>query len=79
MTKHFSNCLKYASLINADDTSIFIKGKTASLLFAKGNQELRNIDDWLIAHKLSPNLTSTKLNECTSKPPALRISLAIMY
>ena len=42
----FSDCLKYGtSLSFADDTSIFISGKTASSLFAKGKQELGNIND----------------------------------
>ena len=57
----FSNCLKYGtSLSFADDTSISISGKSAGSLYAKGNQELGNINDWLIANKLSLNASKTK-------------------
>ena len=57
----FPNCLKYGtSLSFADDTSIFISGKTAQTLFDKGNDELCNIDNWLVANKLSLNANKTK-------------------
>ena len=56
----FPNCLKYVtSLSFADDTSIFISGKTAQTLFDKGNDELGNIDNWLVANKLSLNANKT--------------------
>ena len=39
---------------------MFRSRKTASSLFVKGNQELGNINDWLIANKLSLNANKTK-------------------
>ena len=58
----FPNCMKYrTSLSFADDTSIFISGKTAQMLFDKGNDELRNTDDWLVANQLSLNEKQNKV------------------
>ena len=52
----FPNCLKHGtSLSFADDASIFISGKAAKMLFNKGNDELCNIDNWLVANKLLLN------------------------
>ena len=49
----FPNCLKNGtSLSFADDTSILISGNNAKSTFEKGNQELDNVDNWLIANKL---------------------------
>ena len=57
----FPKCLKYScSLAFADDTSIMISGKNLRTLFKKGNEELNNIDNWLIANKLSLNVEKTK-------------------
>ena len=57
----FPTCLKYGtSLSFADDANIFISGKTAQTLFDKGNDELGNIDNWLVANKLSLNANKTK-------------------
>ena len=48
-------CLKYSyNLSFADDKTI------NNLLFQKGNKELENIDNWLIANKLSLNVKKTK-------------------
>ena len=44
----------------ADDTSIFTSGKTAQMLFDKGIDKLCNIDNWLVANKLSQNANKTK-------------------
>ena len=53
--------MKYrTSLSFADDTSIFISGKTAQMRFDKGNDELCNTDDWLVANQLSLNANKTK-------------------
>ena len=56
----FPNCLKYGTRLSfADDTSIFISGKTAQTLFDKENDELCN-NNWLIANKLFLNANKTK-------------------
>ena len=39
--------MELVTLLLADERSIFISGKTAQLLFDKGNDELCSIDDWL--------------------------------
>ena len=57
----FPNCLKNGtSLSFADDASILISGNNAKSIFEKGNQELDNVDNWLIANKLSLNASKTK-------------------
>ena len=53
----FNNCLQFSSIISfADDTNVFIQLQT---LCEKGNQELKNIDNWMIANKLSINTNKT--------------------
>ena len=53
----FSKCLKYSNNLSfADDTTIILSAKNNKSLFQKGNEELENIDNWLIANKLSLNL-----------------------
>ena len=57
----FPRCLKYScSLAFVDGTSILIFGKNLKTLYKKGNEELNNIDNWLIANKLSVNVEKTK-------------------
>ena len=56
-----SKCLKYSNNLSfADDTMIILSAKNNNLLFQKGNKELENIDNWLIANKLSLNVKKTK-------------------
>ena len=43
----------------ADDTNIFFKGKCCKSLFSIANQELKNIDSWLNANKLTLNVNKT--------------------
>ena len=53
----FSKYLKYSNNLSfADDTTIILSAKNNNLLFQKGNKELENIDNWLIANKLSLNI-----------------------
>ena len=57
----FPNCLAFGnSLSFADDTTIILKDKCINKLFENTNKELQNIDNWLIANKLSINITKTK-------------------
>ena len=52
----FNNCLEFSSNISfADDTNVFIVDNQLQTLYEKGNQELKNIDNWMIANKLSIN------------------------
>ena len=56
----FSKCLKYSNNLSfANDTTIILGAKN-NLLFRKENKELENIDNWLIANKLSLNVKKTK-------------------
>ena len=77
----FPNRLKYGtSLSFADDTSIFISGKTARTLFDKGNDELCNIDNWLVANKLFLNANKTKcvyFKTANPKTPPSDLNLVI--
>ena len=57
----FPNCLKFSSNLSfADDTTVILSAKNSNLLVQKGNKELKNIDNWLIANKLSLNIKKTK-------------------
>ena len=77
----FPNCLKNGtSLSFADVTSILINGNTAKSIFEKGKQELDNVDNWLIAKKLSLNASKTKcvyFRTVNSKPPPSALNLEI--
>ena len=57
----FKNCLKFSSNISfTDDTNVFIvDNNQLQTLYEKGNQELKNIDNWMIANKLSINTNKT--------------------
>ena len=58
---HFKNCLNDSnSLMFADDTSIFLQNKDIKELFDAGNKELQLVDQWLIANRLSVNVSKTK-------------------
>ena len=57
----FSKCLKYSNKLSfANDTTIIFSAKSNNLLFQKGNEELKNIDNWLIANKFSLNVKKIK-------------------
>ena len=77
----FPNYLKNGtSLSFADDTSILISGNNAKSIFEKGNQELHNVDNWLIANKLSLNASITKcvyFRTVNSKPSPCALNLVI--
>ena len=56
----FPNCTNNGNTIMfADDTNIFFKGKCCKSLFSIANQELKNIDSWLNANKLTLNVNKT--------------------
>ena len=57
---NFNNCLEFSSNISfADDTNVFVVDNQLQTLYEKGNQELKNIDNWMIANKLSINTNKT--------------------
>ena len=56
-----SNAIMYA-----DDTSLYINDKTKNLV-KKGNEELARVDDWLVANKLTLNISKT--NFILFRPP----------
>ena len=79
---NFPNCtLKDGtSLSFAEDTSILIGGNNAKSIFETGNQELDNVDNWLIANKLSLNASKTKcvyFGTVNSKPTPCALNLVI--
>ena len=75
----FPNCLKNGtSLSFADDTIILISDNNAKSIFEKSNQELHNVNDRLIATKLSLNTSKTKcvyFRTVNSKPPPCALNL----
>jgi len=57
----FKSCLKYGTTVSfADDTNIFISDSNIKSLYQKTNAELKNIDNWMIANKLTVNISKTK-------------------
>ena len=57
----FQNCLKYGdSIMLADNASVFFQNKSYHSLYANAQQDLQNIDQWMIANKLSINASKTK-------------------
>ena len=53
-------CLnKSDAIMFADDTTILATNKSLPVLFDNANKELTNVDNWLIAKKLSLNVTKT--------------------
>ena len=61
MSNDFKNCLNDSdSLMFADDTSIFLQNKDIKELFDADNKELQLVDQWLIANRLSVNVSKTK-------------------
>ena len=57
---NFKSCLnKSEAIMFADDTTILATNKSLPVLFDIVNKELTNVDDWLIANKLSLNVTKT--------------------
>ena len=56
----FPKCLTTEKLLMfADDTNVFFSEETFEKLFAVANQQLKNIDNWLISNKLSLNIDKT--------------------
>ena len=45
----------------ADDTNVLLSNKSLELLAKKMNQDLKNLPQWLKAHKLSLNIKKTEL------------------
>jgi len=70
----FSKCLETSNAIMfADDTSLYTCNNNIKKLIDTGNNELSNVDNWLVANKLVINLTKSKYiifqtpkNECCS-------------
>ena len=70
----FQNCLEFSSNVSfADDTNVFLLGRNIQSLYDKGNKELSNIDNWMLANKLTVNVKKTKCvlfktcNPCKSR------------
>jgi len=56
-----SNCVPGLQVILfADDTNIFLSHKNISTLFSTMNAQLKNLENWFHANRLSINLTKTK-------------------
>ena len=54
------NCLQYSSpLFYADDTNLLLSATLCDDLIEKGNEELRNINEWVNCNKLSLNTDKT--------------------
>ena len=56
----FNNCVEFSSNISfTDDTNVCTADNQLQTIYEKGNQELKNIDNWMIANKLSINTNKT--------------------
>ena len=56
----FTNCLQSSTNISfADDTNVFIVDNSLQALYGKGSSVLKNIDNWMVANKLSININKT--------------------
>ena len=55
------NCLKFTScILYADDTTIYVIGKSLKFLQLKMNADLMNLSQWLVANRLKLNVSKTK-------------------
>ena len=75
----FPKCLRYSSrLAFADDTTILISGKNQKNLYDNANEELNNIDNWLVTNKLSLNIDKIKcMHFKTLNTPTPNLTLKI--
>ena len=57
----FPKCLTFIDPITfTDDTNVYIENDNLKHLFNEAQLELQNIDQWMIANKLSINISKTK-------------------
>ena len=57
----FQNCLNDRDFLTlVDDTSISLNNKDIKKLFDAGNKKLELVDQWLIANRLSVNVSKTR-------------------
>ena len=64
----------------ADDTNVFLKNKYYEELYKSANQELINIDNWLLANRLILNTDKTHymiFRTAKTKPSSNNLTLAI--
>ena len=58
---NFRSCLDFSTNVSfADDNNIFITGKNIQSVYSETNLELKNIDEWMTANKLTVNSAKTK-------------------
>ena len=73
-------CLKNGTLVFfADDINIIIAHSNYSTLVKIGNEELKNLNDWLIANKLILNSQKTKVIIFRSRGKTLPVSNEILH
>ena len=77
----FTNSLTAGkSIMFADDTNVFFSSDSYQTLYATANNELKNINNWLIANKLSLNVGKTKhviFRTPNTKPPSTHFQLLL--
>ena len=77
----YRRCLEYGySNVFADNTNVFFQNKNYNPLYAKAQKDLNNIDQWMIASKLSINVSKTKrmlLRSTKSKTPTSDQSISL--
>ena len=75
------NCLKHSNpRMSPDDTNIITTSKSITKLIQFTNIDLKNISDWLLANKLSLNVTKTEQMFIASDDSLNKISdSAIIY
>lgn len=61
----------------ADDTNLFIFGKSFQEISATTNNLLRNLNEWFVANKLSLNIEKTSYSSFSNRMPQHDINLSI--
>ena len=59
MLMNSNNTLTSTSISFADNSNIFVTGDNANAIYSKANQELKNMNAWMVANKLSINISKT--------------------
>ena len=73
----YKSCSKIRMVHYADDTTLFHKGKSMDTLIHETNTELRGLEEWLYANRLSLNIEKTKCMNISKRPVDTHLSVMI--
>ena len=67
MSMTSKNCLNFGTTLSfGDDTNIFFSESNTKLLYYKADQDLSNVNAWMIANKLTININNTTIEKVKS-------------